>query len=245
MTPPSEDEAVLVRYLLGQCSPDERDRVERRYFADDSYFELLEAVEARLNDDYAAGRLPPEEMAAFRSHYLASPRNRRQLQRADMFRRAVDALEPRQPVLFAFAERFWSSHRAFRYLAPALLLVLIIGTAYKLGRRPGEVTYFLPEGALRSMPGTEVTVVALPRSASSIRLRLEIASPVAQESERAFLRRLGESQALWSQAVRPRSGQKELEVDLDASNLSEGDYLLTLEGPTATTSSYSFRLTHK
>jgi len=66
VTDSKEQEAVMVRYLLGQSPEEERDEVEERYFSDGGYFDRLLALEDSLIDDFVSGRMPAEQLDAFR-----------------------------------------------------------------------------------------------------------------------------------------------------------------------------------
>jgi anti-sigma factor RsiW len=66
VTDSKEQEAVMVRYLLGQSPEKERDEVEERYFSDGGYFDRLLALEDSLIDDFVSGRMPAEQLDAFR-----------------------------------------------------------------------------------------------------------------------------------------------------------------------------------
>ena len=65
VTDSKEQEAVMVRYLLGQLPEDERARVEERYFSNGEYFDQLLALEDSLIDDFVTGRMPAEQLSAF------------------------------------------------------------------------------------------------------------------------------------------------------------------------------------
>lgn len=62
-----------MRYLLGQLSEDEQQRVERRYFRDDDYYEQLEAAEDELVDAYVGRRLSAAEREMFEQRFLTTP----------------------------------------------------------------------------------------------------------------------------------------------------------------------------
>src|SRR5688572_11651809 len=71
------DEALLVRYLIGDCSDDERTRVEERFFADTEAFDRLCELEEELAARYARGELRADERAQFERAYSAPPRRDR------------------------------------------------------------------------------------------------------------------------------------------------------------------------
>ena len=88
----SEDEALMRRYLLGSLSTEEQTDLEQRFFEDDQYFELLEAAETDLIDDYVRAELPQAEVRAFEVNFLVSSSRRRRIEIAEALR--VREFEP-------------------------------------------------------------------------------------------------------------------------------------------------------
>lgn len=85
--PPSE--IVMRRYLLGELSDQERDRLDECYFSDDEQYELLSVLEDELIHDYVSGALSDEESKRFEAHNLRSPRIVRKAQLAEALIRAT------------------------------------------------------------------------------------------------------------------------------------------------------------
>jgi hypothetical protein len=71
-----EHDRRMIGYLLGTLPEVERTRLEDDYFADDTLFEELAAVEAELVDAYVRGTLASSERAQFEARYLASSEQR-------------------------------------------------------------------------------------------------------------------------------------------------------------------------
>jgi hypothetical protein len=67
------DKTFMVRYILGQVSPEERAGFEERYQADEDLFEELVAAENDLIDAYARGELSGTDRLRFESRFLATP----------------------------------------------------------------------------------------------------------------------------------------------------------------------------
>ncbi|MCA1633611.1 MAG: CHAT domain-containing protein [Acidobacteria bacterium] len=67
------DRAVLRQYLLGELSPEERERTEMRLLTDDGYFEEFELVKEELIDQYEEGELTGEGRERFERHFLTTP----------------------------------------------------------------------------------------------------------------------------------------------------------------------------
>jgi anti-sigma-K factor RskA len=85
MTPFPDIEDEIRRYLLGTLSEESRRGVEERLMTEEAFLEELTLAEGELVDDYVAGRLSPDERAAFERHFLSTEERRAQLR----FTRAV------------------------------------------------------------------------------------------------------------------------------------------------------------
>lgn len=75
-----ETHDLLVRYLLGDLSTSERERLEEEYFVHEDTWEALAAIENDLIDAYVKGKLPERERQQFENYYLRSPRRQRRLE---------------------------------------------------------------------------------------------------------------------------------------------------------------------
>lgn len=73
MTKFDEGYTMMKSYLLDELSPEQREEVERTYFADSKVFEELQMIEAELIDDYASGEMDSMESAKFERIYLSNP----------------------------------------------------------------------------------------------------------------------------------------------------------------------------
>ena len=89
------DEVVARRFLLGQLSPDEQGRVEELAFDDPESFEVLQAAEDDLIDEFVYDDLSSEEKERFQEYYLVQPGRREDLRIANALR---DHFERAQPV---------------------------------------------------------------------------------------------------------------------------------------------------
>ena len=73
------EEALLVRYLVGACSEDEKARVEEQLFADDEVYGRLRLIEEELIERRLRGELPEAEREQFDRAYAAPSRRERVL----------------------------------------------------------------------------------------------------------------------------------------------------------------------
>ncbi|PWT82540.1 MAG: hypothetical protein C5B57_08510 [Blastocatellia bacterium] len=74
---------LLIRYLLGELSNDEAEKLDELSIADDRFATRLNAVEDDLVDAYAKGEISGEMLDRFRSHYLSSPARRDKVEFAE------------------------------------------------------------------------------------------------------------------------------------------------------------------
>jgi flagellar motility protein MotE (MotC chaperone) len=129
------DENRIIRYLLGDLPEEEMIRIEERFFADDEYFELLEAVEYDLIDRYVRGELAPRERRQFEEHFLASPQRRERVEAAGAFLQTLSgpaaAEAPAQLEEASWWPSLWAFLRpqgpAFRFAVAAIILVVVLG----------------------------------------------------------------------------------------------------------------------
>jgi hypothetical protein len=73
LEPPGHDDALLIRYLLGDLPADQAEPLDERSIVDDSFVARLDAVERELIDAYVRRDLPAMALQQFRSFYLSSP----------------------------------------------------------------------------------------------------------------------------------------------------------------------------
>jgi hypothetical protein len=64
------DRDTLARYLLGELSLEDCQRLENEYLRDDKVWETLITVENDLIDSYAQGGLSEQRRREFEQHYL-------------------------------------------------------------------------------------------------------------------------------------------------------------------------------
>lgn len=92
MTPPGEEkneekyeERLLIRYLLGDLSREETERLDELSIVDDDFACRLSSAENDLVDAYVRKELPHADAERFTTVFLSSPRRRQKLQFAETF----------------------------------------------------------------------------------------------------------------------------------------------------------------
>ena len=89
----SPNPAPLIRYLLGDLSQAEQERLEEEFFSDNDLFVELLDTEDQLVSDYLSGRLSPGDRNRFERRFLTLPDRRRSLELACLLQSSV-----RQPL---------------------------------------------------------------------------------------------------------------------------------------------------
>jgi hypothetical protein len=121
----NEEEKLMVRYLLGEATDEERTYVERRFLADHDYFERILALEEALVDQYATGGLAPSEQELFDKTSVSERRENVESTKEliEHIRKKNSAIKAREPSPFGMI--FSRQHIVKSMLAATALLVLI------------------------------------------------------------------------------------------------------------------------
>lgn len=147
------NDAVFVRYLLGELPDEDRDRLEDEYLEDDSVHERLLAVECELIDAYVRGDLSPDERRHFEDRFIATPEGREKVAHARSFEAYQSRMarppvpaerEPRRSWRDAMVGffRFPVASTGLVYTGAGLILVAaslaIVGLMIQSGRPPAS-----------------------------------------------------------------------------------------------------------
>jgi hypothetical protein len=89
---------MMIRYLFGELSPNDRSTLEERYFADDELFDELVCIENELVDSYVHGTLSRGERRRFETYLAVTPERREKVRFAKCLANemdgAINALAP-------------------------------------------------------------------------------------------------------------------------------------------------------
>ena len=73
MQPPTYDDDLFIRYLLGQSTEDEAERYDELSITDDDFAARLADVENDLADSYVRSQLSLDQMERFEALFRSSP----------------------------------------------------------------------------------------------------------------------------------------------------------------------------
>jgi hypothetical protein len=269
-------ETLIIRYLLGRLSPTESDQVEERFLSDNKFFDAVQAKEDELIRDYVCGALSISRRSDFEKKYLSNPSLKQKVLFAEALHSAAAArLVERTPTesLSGRLARWFPFRLPMLRLAEAFAVIAAaIGIwygAHVFVRPPGipetNVTQHPPSTASAPLIASYVLVpgvsrglsektndLSIPPNVQRVHLDLKILAPAGYRAYKVDVLAVG------STGMNPlvtiddlpaeKSGAEQVvRLDLDASTLTNGDYVARLAGRTASGSyaalpSYSFRV---
>jgi hypothetical protein len=83
----NQDDGLIRRYLLSQLAEDEREQLEERMMADNSFFDAVVLAEDEMVEEYVQGELSASERAGFEASFLSTPEGRQQVTYAKALRK--------------------------------------------------------------------------------------------------------------------------------------------------------------
>jgi hypothetical protein len=84
-----EEDIVIRKYLMGDLQQAEQLLVEERLFLDNEYFQMRQAVEDDLIDEYVYGELSPDERRRFEQYFLSTPERHEALKIAEALKHYI------------------------------------------------------------------------------------------------------------------------------------------------------------
>jgi len=231
-TPEIQDQ--IRRYLLGELDDRTRAEVEQKLLSDGEAFRELLVAEDEIIDDYASGRLDPEERADFEAHFLATPERQQKLRFARaLHRHAMTFANERETVKQPVIRSLWFSRPWLSWAATTVaVLALIVGTVWFLRSRTAPpktfATLTLIINQSTRAEGAPAAVVRLPLGADALKifLRLPGSLPPASRYRVVLETDNGETRPL---EIADQDG-KSIAVVIPATQLKRGQYVLKLFG---------------
>ncbi len=230
------DADAVKKYLLGQLSESEVDRLEELYFVDRAFFAQVLAAETDIVNRYVNGRLSAADAGQFERILPTMPAVERMVAVASAEHRRLKVSGRRNLFLAMAAACVLLSVFALR---PALVRLSRSG-AESSPRNASAVPPLPPPSVFHLTPGvgkgaaSQVVRLAIPAGTARISITMDLPVPVNALAWRATLRPVDNAVGggIWNGTARADTGDpNRLWVDIPASVLSEGDYFLDLEAP--------------
>ncbi len=234
MTSTPEIQDQIRRYLLGELDDGTRAEVEKRFLSDGEVFEELLVAEDEIIDDYASGRLDPEERADFEAHFLATPERQRKLRFARaLHRHAMNLANERETVKQPVIRSLWFGRPGLSWAATTVAaLALIVGTVWFLRSRTAPpktfATLTLTINQSTRAEGAPAAMVKLPLAADALKIFLRLPGSVPPASRYRVVLEAddGETRPL---EMSDQDGES-IAVVIPATQLKRGQYVLKIFG---------------
>jgi len=194
----------MFRYLLDQLSDEDRREIEQRYLEDDAYFDLVCAAEENLIVAYLDGRLAKPDHVRFEEIY-SSHAQRQKVETISRVRRFARHLQGKE------------TKRSLEQNTPSLF--------------GGLLWFALVPSASRG--ANEQTLIALPKEAADIGLKVELDEVEEHDTYEARLKPAYGDDEIWHADrlhVESSDEGRHLRVQIPAALLTAGDYVLYVRG---------------
>ena len=226
----TEDEQVIIDYLLGIASDTEQDEIEQRCFRDAGYHEKILAIEADLNWEYLRGNLEGIEAECFERRLVASARRRRVYDSIKLFSEFAGEMIPSR---FLALGRHFKPRRLSWFNWPAafaavVALMLAGGSWWMFPKQDSTPTLAAQVEGTQTMPHLPISL-ANPSAAAPTTIPSENASAGREQSQQLKPARNSPAKASLKKhrSVPPRI----FALEFDVSTLVRGDDLLFIHLP--------------
>ena len=255
MNAPINNERIK-SYLLGQIPEEAESQIETRLLTDREFYDEFSIIEDELVDQYLTGALSASDRESFESHFVSSSERQQKVRFARALKKrvsvAVEEPSPAEEVSRESSEptkrvSTWRSLSIFPFGKPlvsyglaAAVIIVMVGSALLLTRylqSPGVngkvlAIELIPTPATRG--GSEVKQFIVTPDIESVRLQLDLLENEYQSYE-ALLRDSSLRTVTTAKNLKPQviAGVPAVLVDVEADQLSTGNYRVHLSGTTA------------
>jgi hypothetical protein len=129
----ADNEKLLIRYLLGTLSEEQRLQVEGEFLSNDQRYEQILALENELFYDYAQNKLTPGEREQFEKRFLSSKQNRKRATLASALAHKMSEAAPvettEKSIAYRAPQRFWQSFKSYFVAQSAAMRVSLAALA--------------------------------------------------------------------------------------------------------------------
>jgi len=173
---------VISGFLLGRLSSAEQAKFEERLLIDDDLDERLRLAEFELADDFVLERMTGIDRQRFSKAFMLTRERRSALIVSTALRDRFSALPEASTRFWNLSNRPWGgfpnfNHAAWRFAFGALLLFVLLASAWLVTKQPEIVKRVLPK-----LPGRRPVAPSIPQPAhhpgSAVPVHRETASPL-------------------------------------------------------------------
>jgi hypothetical protein len=226
------DHDVTRRYLLGQLTEDEQQKLEERLLSEDDFFQEVELTKDELAQEYASGELTGKERRWLQENFLASPEGKQKHEFAKTFDEYVRNHRAQPVKRVSLIERLrtlWNTQpQLISAVSTAAVLVIAVGIYWIIPtstpRSMAQLTVINRQGTRSTDSGSGLPSVKLKEDALQLKLMLPQAATLGS-AYRVEL--LGDDNVTKTFDTRAQETQS-ITVEIPAAQLPRGQYVATL-----------------
>ena len=230
MTPSSDVQEKLRRYLLGQLDERAREDIETNLLTDDDYFEELLNLEDEITDEYLAGKLNPADRSAFEHHFLVTPERHEDLNFARALNRHLAQAAPHRPDGKTWWPAFLSRQPLpVRATLLAAIVVVVAGAVWLLRnqRTPQSfATLTLTASQATRSEGTEAPKLKLPLRENGLKIVMVL--PEAPAGATGYRTQIDTESGNTLSVDANRENNNSVSIMIPAAKLDAGRYSIKL-----------------
>lgn len=225
---------ITRRYLLGQLTDDEEQKLEERLLCENDFFQELELTKDELAQEYVSGQLTAEERQWLQENFLASPEGKQSQEFAKTFDRYVTnqrAQRQKSPSLIGWLRQLWNNQPQLLRAASAAAVLVIAIVIYGIIPSPAPrsvatLTVFNNSSTRSTDAGSLPSSITLKEDALKLILMLpQPASPGSNFSVELEL--LGANNGTQTFKAHAQDTQS-ISVQIPAAQLPRGQYVATV-----------------
>ena len=226
------DHEITRRYLLGQLTDDEEQKLEERLLVEDDFLQEVELTKDELAQEYAGGELTTKERQWLQKNFLASPEGKQKHEFAKTFDNYVKNHRAQHQKSTSLIERLRNllSQPKFRTAAStAIVLVIAIGVYRQIQRVPtpqsiASLTVTSSQGTRSTGPVSGLQSVKLREDA----LKLTLMLPQAVSPGSAFRVEVLSDDNVTRTFEASAQDTQSISVQIPAAQLPRGQYVVTV-----------------
>lgn len=225
------DHDMTRRYLLGQLTDDEEQKLEERLLSDDDLFQEVELTKDELAQEYASGELTAKERKWLQENFLASPEGKQRHGFAKTFDDYVKNHRGQRPKSRSLIERLrdlLNQPKLLTAASTAAVLIIAVGVYLQIQtptpRSVANLTVTSSQGTRSTGPGPGLQSVKLSEEALNLTLMLPQTASPGSAYRVDVLSDNGVNQTFDTRAENTQS----ISVQIPAAQLPRGQYVATI-----------------
>jgi hypothetical protein len=249
----TEDEILIRMYLLGEVRDKEQEQTEQRLLTDREFFEDFLRLEESLIDEYVRGSLSKHEQERFEAYFLKAPERRASVDFDRALRRNLSGeailIGQKRALSDELAQQLNQTQSKLDEKEQEIAKLRQAGRSIPTDVKASVVSMFLAPELGRGEGKSNRVYIS--NRIDRLRLKLEVDGD-GYKKYRAEVQTAEGKVILRSDNLKLKASRrgKVVEVELAATRLTEGDYIIVLSGATGDgdyekISAYHFRVTKR